>query len=297
MADVALGTKLFSRTDKLRNLLSSVTSDSIGRAYVAHDGEWNAEKESLFDSEFTTEVSLINLEYDAGVSVGKNSVADAVNEEFLLMVDSDHRIPENIDLLIRQLEARPNLGGIAGSIVEPERARIWQSGKNLYESGDGLIRDASGAIDIEFVADAPLVKFDFVPSAILLRVDCLEDYRWDESYVVGSEHLDFHVGHWKRTDWEFAISPQVLFEHYPGGDTAYMSARHGNNVHEGREYFRSKWGYEYVRDKQAYWYDTADTDLPTKLRRGVSQLVPEGAYKWGKRAYDTTERLVNEYSG
>lgn len=293
MTDLALGTKLFSRTDRLRNLLSSIPEDTVTSVFVAHDGEWNSEKEALFDCEYSVDVSLIDLEYDAGVSVGKNRIVDAIDQEFLLMVDSDHIVPNNVDLLVRQLKQVPTLGGIAGSIVEPERRRIWQSAKDLRETSDGLVRDASNGSEIEIVAGAPLARFHFVPSAILLRVECLEDYRWDESYVVGSEHLDFHVGHWKRTDWEFAVSPRVIFEHYPGGDESYLSTRHGENVRKGREYFLSKWGYKYVRDKRAYWYDTAEATVSTKFRRAVSRGVPDATYNLGKRVYDTVDRLLN----
>lgn len=287
MDQIALGVKLFSRTDRLRQLLDSVPSKKISTAHIAHDGKWNDNKRELFSTEYDFNLNIIDLEYDVGVSAGKNAIVSECTSDYLLMVDSDHKIPTNIDLLYNQMLNRPDMGGISGNIIEPHRGRLWQSGKDLLEKQNVLIRDASGQRQIDIVAGSPLIEFDFVPAAILLRMKCLEEYKWDEKYIVGSEHLDFHVGHWKKTDWKFGINSSVTFEHYPGGNKSYMSTRHGKNVDEGRQYLLKKWGYDLIRDKQPYWFDTGNRPLSTRLRRSISRNLPLKLYSVGKRVYDS----------
>lgn len=289
--EVAVGTKLFSRTKRFHDLLKSVPT-GVSTVYVAHDGKWNSEKRDVLTNDYAFDLEILDLEYDAGVGVGKNSIVDACESEFLLMLDTDQRVTSEMGVLLRQLKQCTEIGGISGNIAEPDRGRLWQSAKNFDEASGGLVRNSDGNQQMEIVADSPLVRFDFIPSAVLFRMSCLDDYRWDSEYTVGSEHLDFHVGHWKQTDWSFAVNPTVSFEHYPGGNAQYLTRRHGENVDEGRKYFLEKWDYDFVRDKRAYWFDTETPSPRTALRRAVSRHLPGMIYKYGKRAYDSALTLL-----
>ena len=284
MADIAVGTKVFTRTDKLRDLLVSVERTDIDKVYLADDGEMTVEKERLYDREFAFDLVLIDLEYDAGLGKGRKEIVDQLgDEEYLLIVDTDHEIPRNVDVLAEQLEADRSIGGIAGTIVEPERSRVFQSAKNFREEGDVLVRSADiNQKTIEKIAGYPFVEFQFIPNAALFRTDCLDDYCWDPNYVIGKEHVDFYVGHWKQTDWRFGVCPTVTFSHYPGGDQSYKSNRHSENKKDqSRRYFREKWGYEAVRTEQSYWFDTESVGRNTLsdrirrvyLRHGVVGLI------------------------
>jgi hypothetical protein len=247
--------------------------------YVADDGKITEEKERLYERKFDFELRLIDLEYDAGLGKGRKEIVERLDEEkYLLIVDSDHEVPKNVTILVDQLEKLPDVGGIAGSIVEPERGRIHQSAKDFTEEGNILVRSADiNEKTIRNVAGHPFVPFDFIPNITMFRTECVQDYCWDPRYVIGKEHIDFYVGHWKETDWKFGVSPAVLFNHYPSGSVEYQSNR--NSIDKNRksdDYFRKKWGYEAVRTDQSYWYDTESVQRSTLMSRAKRVYSEQG---------------------
>jgi len=289
MTKVTLGVKVFKRTDKLSKLLSSSQLRQISKAIVADDGEITDKKQKLYSRDFGFDIEVLDLDYDAGVGFGRHKIVQALDNPYLVMVDPDHRIPHNIDILVDQLESDHSLGATAGTIIEPDHGRIWQSAKDFFEVDDTLVRTADTSVDMRFVSNSPFIKADFIPQAGVFRKECLEDYSWDPKYINSSEHLDFFVGHWKETDWEFGICPDVNFKHYPGGDDEYMSNRKDNiKWQKSRDYFLNKWGYEEVEMGEQYLFDSAQTTSSVSDRvievidnNGIIGLI-NGAYVVGK---------------
>lgn len=295
MGDIAVGTKVFTRTEKLRGLLESVERTDIDRIYLADDGEMTAEKEVLYDHEFNFELRVIDLEYDAGLGRGRKEIVESLEgEDYLLIVDTDHEVPRNVEVLADQLAADSSIGGIAGTLVEPERGRVFQSAKDLREEGSILVRSADiEKKTIEEVAGYPFVQFQFIPNAAMFRTDCLDDYCWDPNYVIGKEHIDFYVGHWKKTDWRFGVNPAVTFNHYPGGDRAYVDNRHSNEKKTRSDlYFREKWGYEAVRTDRSYWFDTESVEQKTLSDRAYRVYSQDGMGGLLKKSLDVGSRII-----
>ncbi|WP_247002229.1 glycosyltransferase family 2 protein [Halosolutus gelatinilyticus] len=266
-ASVALGVKVFNRTEKLEALLESVPDGAYETVYVADDGR-TEERSHLYDREWPFDLELLDLPYDAGLGPGRNAIVDALSEEYLTIVDSDHEVPPNADVLARQLEERPEFGGISGLLLE--HGRIQGLCHDLFEEGNVLIRD-TGSKTAETVAEYPLVEFDFVPNITTFRRDCLEELAWDENYVIGREHLDFFVAHWRETDWRFGTCPSVLFPHRPGGGAEYEGNRHDPAKNLASEsYFREKWGYDQIVARE-FWLGNQSVDKPLAiLDRDVS---------------------------
>lgn len=269
MRDVALATKVFSRAEKLGALLESAGTAGLDAVYVADDGKPSDRKDELYAAEYPFDLTVVDLEYDAGLGRGRNAIVEVSDEPYLLFVDSDHRVPGNLDILIAQAEARPDLGGISGLLYEGEKIR--GTCHDLHERGDLLVRDVREDKPVEMVAGAPLVAFDFVPNVVLLRRECLNEQAWDDEYVIGKEHLDFYVAHAERTDWRFAVSPTVLFDHRPGGDEGYVSNRESAaKLEHSKRYFLEKWGYQQILLGQTDWTDA------TRRQGKTGQLV-----EWG----------------
>lgn len=267
--DVALGTKVFSRAGKLANLLDSVEHTPIATVYVADDGEETEEKHELYSRNYPFELRVLDLQYDAGLAYGRNRILEASDAEYLLIADTDHELPGNVPTLVRQLEARPGLGGVSGLLYE--RGTVLGTCHDIHENGDVLVRDVREDKHVEWVADAPLVEFEFVPNAVLFRRDCLAEQAWDPEYVIGREHLDFYVAHRHWTDWTFAVSPTVLFGHYPGGSAGYVKNRESRRkLERSKAYFLEKWGYRQVVLGQTDWTDATRALLePRRLARGI----------------------------
>jgi hypothetical protein len=283
--NIAVGTKIFTRVNKLERLLNSVP-EWVSTVYIADDGKPTEEKSLLYDRDYQFELNILDLPYDAGLGAGREAIIDNLTEDYILIVDPDHRIPRTARILYDQLVESPNLGGIGGALAEPKHNRLYCEAQDFQEEttsgGTKLVRGPrvkSKRKKIELVAGAPLVRFDFIPNVALFRAICLHDQSWDKEYVIEGEHVDFYVAHWRWTDWEFAISPSVQFPHYPGGDTEYLLNRNDTDkAKHSRDYFLDKWGY--VEDDVREWSwiqggSGQDTDAG-KIHTVVSILRKEG---------------------
>ena len=258
--ELAAGVKVFTRTASLDRLLQSIPGDLISRVYVADDGPEECKRERserLYDREYPFKLEVLNLPYDTGVGYGRSRIVEEFTEEYLLMLDSDVEVPGNLAVLAEVLEARPDLGGVSGRLAEPPYNRI------VTLAADFETRDTTVTLspflqekDIEFVEGHSLVSFDFVPNLSLFRRECLETYAWDPNYVMEHDHLDFFFGHWKNATWSFAVCPEVIFPHYPGGDVEYQKRRWDEpTMAAAEEYFLEKWGYDDLEIVEYYWSD------------------------------------------
>jgi len=62
------------------------------------------------------------------------------------------------------------------------------------------------------------------------------------------------MGHRERTDWEFAVSPTVLFPHHPGGDSTYTVNRFSDDkLTRSKDDFLDKWGCRQIVLGQVEW--------------------------------------------
>ena len=271
--DIALGVKVFNRTAKLRNLLESVP-EIVDTVYVADDG-YTEERSHLYRKKYHFELRLLDLEYDAGLGYGRNQIVDELEEKYLLIVDSDHQVPSNVDLLSKQLDARPEFGAIGGLLIE--HGKIQGICHDLFEKQNILVRDTPDR-EVQEITGYPLIEFDFIPNVAMFRRNCLKEQSWDPEYVIGREHLDFYVAHYLKTDWRFGVSPTVLFPHEPGGGTDYLSNRtNPDKILQSKRYFLQKWGYDQVVARR-YWFDDEKLDKPvSSLERSLDIPIGLGA--------------------
>jgi hypothetical protein len=291
MTDLALGVTVFRRTNKLRNLLESIDEQPIETVYVADQGERTAEKEELYDREYPFDLEVFDLEFNVGTGYCRWIVTEKSTEEYLLIADSDNEIPDNVEILVDQLEARPELGGVGGILAEPDR--IWCASHDLREVGDVLVRGTDTDKRTQIVAGAPLVEFDVLPNITVFRRECLDDYAWDKDYPA-YQHIDFYVGHKKRTDWSFGVCPKVIFEHYPGGGENYTSFRNDTQrLWNGKQMFLEKWDYRQIVLGHTTWLQTrtrppAKGSILTDLAKGVLMELPISAQA---RIVDVRDRV------
>jgi hypothetical protein len=297
MSSVAAGTKVFTRADKLENLIASIGKTDIDQLYIADDGEATNQKSEIYAGSYDVDIDILDLKYDAGLGYGRKRIVKEINEDYLLIVDTDHEVPENVSILLKQLEAMEGVGGVGGNLIEPETGRFTQNAHDLTEEGNRIVRYIDpDKKNVEYVSGHPFIGFDFIPNAALFRAECLDDYCWDENYVIDREHIDFYVGHMKRTDWKFGVCPEVIFRHYPGGGQEYLKNRHSSTKsRKSTEYFLNKWGYDAIDSRGRFWFDT-HFERPIEERlleiyrgRGAAEIVREGI----KRAIDIGRRTLS----
>ncbi|RKD98057.1 glycosyltransferase family 2 protein [Halopiger aswanensis] len=264
MSELALGVTVFKRPNKLKNLLHSVKGDQIDRVIIADNGNMTEEKREIYNNFSKTDITVLDIEYDSGLGNSRKQIVDELNEEYLLIVDSDIELPKNVVELRDQLEIRSDLGGVGGILWEEKRIR--SDCYDLYDQGNIIFRGIRGKKEVKKVANAPLVEFDVIQNVAIFRRECLEDYCWDPKYKIGWEHTDFFLGHMQNTNWEFAVNPNVIFKHNPGGDNEYMKSRKNRKrLEKSKKYFLQKWGYKQVVNGQVRWLQSNDGIL-TKRR-------------------------------
>lgn len=282
--EIAVGVKVFTRTNRLEELLSSVPPGLVSTVYVADDGpEASKEKrrKRLYDESYPFDLVVLDLEYNTGVGYGRRQIVEEFTGEYLLMLDSDLQIPNNVGVLVELLEARPDLGAISGTLAEPPYNRITMLATDFEEQGDIIMLSPFHTEkEIQRVDGYPLLEFDLIPNTALYRRECLEAYSWDPNFEMEYDHQDMYLGHWKQTAWSFGICPQVVLFHYPGGDNDYFEQRWAEQKH-GEEYFLEKWGYEAIGVVDYYWFDGGrepGTD-PTQREIALRQSGPDKAFE------------------
>lgn len=270
MSDVAVGTKVFSRTDELAGLLRSISGSGVSTVYVADDGPNRETREDLYGFDWPFELRVIEMEYDAGLGAGRNRIVDLMDERFLLLVDPDHRVPGNVETLREMLIEDDGLGGVGGMLFEPDEDLLYCTGQNFKQTGRILVQSPFiGSKEIEILAGGPIVRFDLIPNAAMFRRKCLEEYCWDSEYVIGNEHTDFYLGHKRRTDWEFGVSFSVYFEHTspsrmdPESTSDYDQHRYDRDkLRQSREYFLDKWDFDDTEVESWTWFVLDSSHIP-----------------------------------
>jgi hypothetical protein len=275
-ADIALGAKVFYRTDKLANLLKSACEAPISRVYIADDGVIE-EREHLYNRDYPFELTVLDLDYDAGLGQGRARIVEELDEEFLLMVDSDHEVL-SVEPMYEVLNDDESLGGVAGLMYRRD-GTVEATCHDLYEYDDGnhrvLVRDIDGEKDFDVAAGYPYVQFDYVPNAALYRAECLNEYAWDSHYVIGKDHLDFYIGHRERTDWDFAIALEATLLHNPGGDSGYLWDRlDTRKTWESKRYFLQKWGYDQIVFRRHWTGNVVNESTADRLVQRLSRRIP-----------------------
>ncbi|MGQ4892557.1 MAG: glycosyltransferase family 2 protein [Candidatus Njordarchaeia archaeon] len=250
LSDVTVGFKTFYRTEKLETALKSLVGLGIKEVIVADDGPEDNKKEEIYKKmkEYLP-LKILKLPYDAGLGYGRKEIVKKCKTKYLLIIDDDMEVPNNVHLLKRILENEKDLGGIAG--CWSEYGKLKCGAHNLGYKQGYVIRYVPERVEINVIDDIPYVYFDFIPNSALFRMKALKDYCWDENYVINFEHIDFYWGHKQLRKWRFAVTPAVFFKHYPGGNKTYRRFRLSRERSKrSKEYFLKKWNLKGVINLQ-----------------------------------------------
>lgn len=282
---VAVGVPVFRRTEALQRCLESITGSVVDRAIVADNGR-TTDREQLYARDWEFELTVLQLEYNSGIGACRAAIADELTEDYLIVVDNDMIMPPSPKLRDLQtvLQYDEDLGGVSGILVEQDRIRSGCS--NLHEEhslfgNKFIVHSIRTEPIVEWIGQTlPIARFDMITNAAMLRHDCIEDYSWDSRYPM-REHLDFYIGHYHRTDWEFAVCPAVVFNHEKGRYPKYRTQIRGGSDHY-EEMNKTvhmlnseKWGYHRIEyEGRQDWIDTTQKSIPQEAYRILNRKIP-----------------------
>lgn len=247
LKDISVGIKTFYRTEKLQLTLSALLGKNFAEVIVADDGKISKEKDDLYnDYSKLLPLKVIKLPFDTGLSYGRNRIVECCNTPYLLMLDDDQVIPENIHLLKDVLESNEELGGVSCFSYEYERfvCRAY----NLFLLDGYVIKDIGDNVKAKQIEKSTYYICDFIPNSTLFRINCFDEIQWDENIKIGKEHIDFYLNHKLNSNWKFAVTPDVVIRHYPSTGTGhYESYRHKKTrIEDSQKYLLNKWGIKKV---------------------------------------------------
>jgi len=242
MADIAVGTVIFSRTSKLKNLLQSIENTSLEEVYVADNGHMTSEKEKIYEKSYKFNLHIIDVEYDSGLAYSRNRLVEEINQDFLFLVDNDMQIFPNIDILRQQLEADESIGGICGMLIENDQ--IKANCNDIFVENNTCKKDIRSQKPVEIITGHPFIEFDQIANAGLFRTECLSEYPWDPRFKIGYEHLDLSLRHKQESDWRFGVCPSVSIRHDISIDDDYSQFR--DRTQKSRKKFIDKWGFDNI---------------------------------------------------
>lgn len=271
MEDLTIGIKTFLRPEKVRQLLSTIHNREWDPAevIVADDGEINNEKRQTYE-EYNEKLSLkiLDLEFDLGNGASRNKLADECETEYLLMLDDDMMPPENIPELRKALE-NSDYGGISGILKENGDLRACAS--------DIFFEDGFLVLDIreEKTPDENgVIEFDYLPSCVMFRTECLEEFPRDDFYTIAGDHQDFYIEHKVNSDWRFGVNPEILFEHRPDSPENYLVHRESSEkLKESKDYLHDKWDIKDIVRVETFLNRDGDT-LSRKLKTILKKYLP-----------------------
>jgi hypothetical protein len=272
---------VFQRTTALALCLQSLDRSHIDRVIIADNGHVE-DRKNLYDAEWSFDLTVLDLGYDVGIGRCRAAIADELREEYLLVMDNDMTVPlgqQDIDRLVRVLASQPELGGVSGVLIEGNRLRSGCANfheRTLFTGSKVLVQDVKTPPQVAWTDDrVPFVKFDKIPQCAVLKRECLLDYAWDPQFRV-AEHEDFFLGHYHLTEWEFAVTPTVIFDHRKEIDPRYRheirsgSSRSAALQRSVAELYEQKWGYDaLVFGKTPHWIDSSRPSRTEALYRSL----------------------------
>ena len=125
--------------------------------------------------------SLIETEFDIGLSAGRNKLLDTGTTPIVVFADDDHLVTEHtrLEQMVQKLEANSDIDLLAALSNDEERPR-------LLKSNGGQLRIHRGTIKQR----GSIRWCHYVGNCFVAYRDILQAIRWDESLKV-EEHWDF----------------------------------------------------------------------------------------------------------
>ncbi|KAA5541833.1 glycosyltransferase [Roseiconus nitratireducens] len=254
MPSITFGITTFNRPRLLRRLIESIrTRYPHVRILVADNGSQHA---TLPD-----DVQVLHLPFDCGLSRARNALIDALETEFLLVLEDDFQFTDETDIepLWRVLRSDPEIG-VAGGAIRGCDGRVTCYALDIEVCRTTMrVREAPHRIAVT-PCGIPYRLCDMVWNFALFRREMLREHRWVDALKIG-EHCPFFYEVKLARRWRVASCSLPKIYHVPDRrPTHYLKYRR-----RAADYFRAYLnarGVEHYERVLPYHYEDDATLLP-----------------------------------
>jgi len=221
--------KTFMRPDRFRETISSLLAAGTEEILVAYDGPekyWDEHRRIAFQANQVADVEIFRFPYDYGLAACRNRLVEKITEKIFLMVDDDIIVPRNI-WDAASIMNTPNLAAAAFPwIIGGSTLQIDAWDIEFTDNGKTLRKVLKWPKNLVLVGGFLFAHpFDFVPNQAFWSREFLNEFKWDEHYVIEGEHEDLAV-QVKPSKWFFAVCLNVFLVHmHDYKDSTYSAHR------------------------------------------------------------------------
>ncbi len=277
-AQITVGIKTFFRAKALEMALESLKEHSWHEVIIADDGIIDEKKDAIYEKySKILPLKLLKLEFDTGLSYGRNKIIENCETDFLLLLDDDNTVPDNIKDLYDVLISDETLGGV--SCIWKEHGEFKCTACDIEYKRNFVVKECLRRNRTTYFSNkgVPYKIFDYIPNSTLFRKECFSEISWDPEYKINREHLDFFLSQKELGKWKFGVALNVIVGHHPEiREEQYVDYRKGDDrVEYSREYFNKKFGVKSVIQGPPYIANKRKILIYNTLRGlGLVKWVP-----------------------
>lgn len=166
-------------------------------------------------------VEIIELPEDCGLSYARNELVKHVNTEFTLLLDDDFVFLKNSNIfrLLEVFSYDKDIGIVGGRLYQNKEIKSYERFLLIMDKILLLI-DWYKLLDKKHVNERSVngIMFgyaDIIFNFFLAKTAVLRRYPWDNNHKIHSEHIDFFLNLKINSDVRIAFVPDVLIQHEP----------------------------------------------------------------------------------
>jgi len=232
--DLTVCITAFNRPECLEHLVESIRARYPTLPILVADNGWEPADLSGWSN-----VELIDVAWDCGLSACRNALAAACSTEFLVLAEEDFVFDDRTDLepALRVIRQAPSMGMIGGSLETDRQMQHYARNfrREIVAEGEALRAVPAGG-PMRTTSGVRWRGCDMVFNWGILRTEMAREIGWDEDLKL-AEHVDFFY-RLADTGWEVAHTPELIARHERQEPGEYRKWR--QRAAEFLEVFRDK---------------------------------------------------------
>ena len=170
-------------------------------------------------------VTLIDIPFDSGVSIGRNTIIENTTTKYYLTLDDDNYIDKGTKIIdiLQFMEAKPEIDLVGG--VCPDRKHMYKQDVSIYSYTFINIHDLDILCCHNFIKLSDrmdIYKTNIVLQLFIAKTDVLQKHKWNPDHKF-EEHKPFFVELYKN-NITCAVSYEFIFKEITDNRRQYIES-------------------------------------------------------------------------